>query len=133
VTQRLDLAHGWFAGRDIQEIVLVAQGDSGGPALAGLAEAGARRFRAIVLISSPQDPDDLAAFARLAVPVLDVVAEFDTQSAEVGQARRSDRARDSGQAYRHLTIPAAGPGYRATAALLVARVRAWLARTVDPG
>jgi hypothetical protein len=135
VAQRLAQARQWFAGRDDDEVVVIAHGDSAGPALAGLADAADPAVRALVLVSSPSGTASADAFGRLRIPLLDVVAEFDAAPATAGRAERTDWARqagEAGQAYRSLAIASADPGYGSTAGLLVARVRAWLAGIVDP-
>lgn len=131
VTERLALAQRWLADRDMEDIVVIAQGDSVGPAIARLAADASPTVRALVLVSSPTADDYGDGFRRLRVPLLDVVAEFDTPSVSAARITRTAWARESGQTYRALAIPAATPGFRATTGLLVARVRAWLAGTVD--
>lgn len=132
IAQRLALARQWFAERDVDDVVVIAHGDSGGAALSGIAEPAALPVRALVLVSNPADSGSEESFARLRIPLLDVVAENDTPPVLSGSAERAGWARRAGQDYRPLVIASASPGYGTTAGLLVARVRAWLATIVEP-
>jgi len=129
---RLQAGLAWLKARKSLNQVVVAQGDSGGPALKFASEKPPRELRALVLLSSPVEPaeaDGAAdALIRIRLPVLDIYAERDHYAVlDAAQARRNAAAGREDKQYRQAKVPGAVPGFFGLEDSLLSRVRGWLA------
>ena len=132
IARRLAAGLAWLKDRQPDRQVVIAQGDSAAAALKFAAQAPAA-LGALVLVSSP--PAGEAAgeqAARVAIPLLDVIAQRDVAAVLDGAATRDAAARAAGKSdYRQVAIADGVAGFAATEDLLVSTVRAWLAANTD--
>ena len=132
ILARLQAGMAWLIARKSLNQAIVAQGDSGGPALQFASEKPPRELRALVLLSSPIEPaeaDGAAdALVRIRLPVLDIYAERDHDAVlDAAQARRNAAAGREDKQYRQAEVPGAVPGFFGLEDSLLSRVRGWLA------
>ncbi len=130
IEARLQAALDWLTQRSQLNQVVVALGDSAIVALRYIAGKDPDSVRAIVLLSVPSalsaNPDK-QALADLERPLLDVIAERDTDPVTQGAAARLRVAREAGASgYAQREVAGATADFTGQEAQLLAVVRAWL-------
>jgi hypothetical protein len=132
IEQRLAAAIAWFRQRDVLNLVIIADGDSAAATLGSISNDKPDAVQALVIIGSAlgdvRNPAVQAEFAKLDVPLLDVIAQHDRSDVLDSAEVRREWALKSQQDYRQVVIDAAFPGYAGTTDSLVVAIRAWLAK-----
>ena len=129
---RLQAGLAWLKARKSLNQAIIAQGDSGEPALKFASEKPPRELRALVLVSSRIEPakaDGVTdALVGIRLPVLDIYAERDHATVlDAAQARRHAAAGRKDKQYSQAEVPGAVPGFFGLEDSLLSRVRGWLA------
>jgi len=135
---RLDFAVDFFSQRQLMNIVVIGHGQGGRTLLQWLAKAIPEPVRAGVAIgltaTEPDiEPGTLNSLGRIKLPLLDLYGSRDRSEVVDTAPKRAAAAREADNSdYRQLRIEGADHDFRGLDALLVSRVRAWMAR-VAPG
>jgi pimeloyl-ACP methyl ester carboxylesterase len=133
IAQRLTAGLAWLKDRQLDQAVVVAQGDSAAAALRLATQTPPAAFGALVLVSSPmtgETADEQAA--RVAMPLLDVLAQRDVAAVLEGAAARDAAARAADKSdYRQVAVADGVAGFAGSEEVLVSTVRAWLAANTD--
>lgn len=125
---RLDAGMAWLKARDIDKLVLLAQGDRASLALQWATAQRTQELRALILLSAPLAPpsDDLRNSLRaLDLPVLDIYAERDYPPVLATAPNRSMLGTDN-PAYRQRALAEAPGGFFGAEQELIDSIRAWL-------
>ncbi len=130
---RLDGGMAWLKARDIDRLVLLAQGDRAGMALQWAAARRTQDLRALILLSAPlasPPGDDLPDRLRASgLPVLDIYAERDYPPVIATAPGRSILGTDN-PAYRQRVLADAPSGFFGAEQELIDSIRAWLSANV---
>ena len=136
IGERIDTARQWLQTRDLSEPVLLAAGTSGTLALPYAASREPGELRALVLISSRStiDSEQRQTLARLGLPILDLVAEFDRDVVlDRAASRRQAMSIEPDKVLHSRRLAGARPDFGDNSDGLVAEIRAWLATYATKG
>lgn len=100
----------------------------------GQAAKEIRAFVAVGMSADPRQPESgsLGALRQLKLPMLDIYGERDLDSVKGSAKARRIAVREAGNSdYQQVEIPGADHFFSGLDALLVSRVRAWLAKTAQ--
>lgn len=129
----LDEGMAWLKARDIDRLVLLAQGDRAGMALQWAAAQRMQELRALILLSAPlasPPGDDLRSSLRASgLPLLDIYAERDYPPVIATAPNRSMLGIDN-PGYRQRVLPDATSGFFGAEQELIDSIRAWLSANV---
>ncbi len=126
---RLDSGMAWLKARDIDKLVLLAQGDRAGTALQWAAARQSQELGALILLSaalaSPPDDELRKRLRASALPVLDIYAERDYPPVIATAPNRRMLGIDN-PAYRQRALAEAPSGFFGAEQELIDSIRAWL-------
>lgn len=130
---RLDSGMAWLRARDIDKLVLLAQGDRAAMALQWAAARQTQELGALILLSAPlaSPPGDALRDSLRAsgLPVLDIYAERDYPPVVATAPNRRLLGADN-PAYRQRALADAPSGFFGAEQALIDSIRAWLSANV---
>ncbi len=129
---RLDTGIAWLKARDIDKLVVLAQGNRASVALQWAAAQQTQELRALILLSAPLAPpgDELRNSLRASgLPVLDIYAERDYPPVLATAPNRSMLGTDN-PTYRQRVLADAPSGFFGAEQELIDSIRAWLSANV---